>query len=73
MFLRSRPSRALWIATVTVIVVTVAIPWTPVATTFGFETLPRNYLWAIAGIVALYVLAADMAKPAFYRWCDKLL
>ncbi|HEY4308711.1 MAG TPA: magnesium-translocating P-type ATPase [Pirellulales bacterium] len=67
LFFRSRPSRALLLATAIVVLVTVVLPWTPLGRPFEFQPLPWGYLVAIAVIVAAYVLTAETAKPFFYR------
>jgi Mg2+-importing ATPase len=65
--LRSVPSRAMAVVTAVVIVVTVAIPYSPLAGLLGFEALPPIYLLAIALIVALYFTSAEFTKRLFYR------
>jgi Mg2+-importing ATPase len=65
--IRSRPSRALLLATAVVVAATIVLPWTPVAAPFDFQPLPAVYLVAIAAIVGAYVVTAEAAKPWFYR------
>jgi Mg2+-importing ATPase len=50
-----------------VVVATVLLPYMPMAGMLGFEPLPGVFLIAIAVIVGLYILAAEMTKAAFYR------
>ncbi len=66
-FFRSRPSRYLLAATVAVVAATMAIPFTPLGSLFGFEPLPALFLPVIAGIVVLYFGAAEATKRLFYR------
>ncbi len=66
-FFRSRPGSALVAATVLVGAATLALPLTPIAGPFGFRPLPTPFLLLLGAIVALYVLAAEAAKRAFYR------
>lgn len=61
-FFRSRPGRALEISTGIAIVVTLVLPWTPVAGMFGLVALPKEVLFAICGITAMYVVAAELVK-----------
>jgi Mg2+-importing ATPase len=65
--LRSLPSRPLLLATLLVAAVSIALPFTPVAAPLGFKPLPLGVLALLLAIVALYVLAAEWAKRAFYR------
>ncbi len=66
-FFRSRPSRQLLLATLGVVVLTVLLPYTPLASLLGFVPLPPLFLAFIAGVVGLYVLAAEATKAVFYR------
>ena len=66
-FLRSRPSRAMLGMTLLVIVITLALPYTPLASPLGFTPLPSTYLLAIGAIVGLYFGSAEITKRWFYR------
>jgi Mg2+-importing ATPase len=65
--LQSRPGTALFIATQTVIVTTLLVPYLPLAEPFGFTPMPLKFLWILIVILTLYVLAAETAKRIFYR------
>jgi Mg2+-importing ATPase len=65
--LTSRPSRLLLWSTLAVAGVTVWLPFGPLAELFGFVPLPWAFLPALVGIVALYVVSAELAKKWFYR------
>jgi Mg2+-importing ATPase len=64
---RSRPGRALLAMTGLVVLLTVALPYSPLAGPLGFKPLPPLYLLAIAAIVVTYVASAEMVKRWFYR------
>ena len=66
-FLRSRPGRALLITTLSVAAATLAIPYTPLGTAFGFVPLPPIFLGLMGLIVLGYVASAELAKRWFYR------
>jgi len=66
-FFRSKPSRPLLLATLGVVVLTVSLPYTPLAGPLGFVPLPPLFLAFVAGVVALYVVAAEATKAVFYR------
>lgn len=65
-FTRSKPSRAMLGMTLVVILVTLVLPYTPLATLLGFTPLPVYYLLLIFCIVAAYFLSAEFAKRWFY-------
>jgi Mg2+-importing ATPase len=66
-FMRSRPSRVMLAVTGVVILVTLWLPYSPIAGLLGFAPLPAQYLMVIFGIVALYFLSAELTKRWFYR------
>jgi Mg2+-importing ATPase len=66
-FTRSRPSRAMLAVTGAVILITLWLPYSPLAGLLGFTPLSIPYLMVIFGIVALYFLSAELTKRWFYR------
>ena len=64
---RSKPGRLLTIATVTIWVVTLGIPYTPLGTLFRFVPLTWPFLLMLAVILGLYMSGAELAKHLFYR------
>jgi Mg2+-importing ATPase len=66
-FFRSRPGWLLALATVLVVIVTVALPYTPLAGVLGFASIPVTFLAALAAILVLYVVGAELVKWRFYR------
>jgi len=65
-FFRSRPSRQLLIATLLIVVLTLIVPYTPLAAIFGFQPLNLLFLSLMGVIVMLYITAAEVAKKFFY-------
>jgi Mg2+-importing ATPase len=65
-FFSSRPSAPLLRATIAMAVVTVVLPYTPLARVLGFAPLSGLFLGIVAAIIAAYVAAAEMAKAIFY-------
>jgi Mg2+-importing ATPase len=65
-FTRSRPSRTMLTMTGFVILITLAIPFSPAAGLLGFKALPLRYLLAIAAIVVTYLGSAELTKRLFY-------
>jgi len=66
-FFRSRPARYLLIATLSTVAATLVIPFTPLGGVLGFGRLPVSVLLLILGIVALYILSAEVVKRSFYK------
>jgi Mg2+-importing ATPase len=66
-FTRSRPSRPLLVVTFAIALVTLFIPYSPIAGLLGFKPLPPVYLLVIAIIVLTYFASAELAKQLFYR------
>jgi P-type Mg2+ transporter len=64
---KGRPSPYLLIATCSVIAVTLLLPVSPLAGVLGFQAVSRSLLLAVAGIIAIYVAAAEVLKAVFYR------
>jgi len=54
-------------ATLSIIVVTLILPFTPVAEIFGFSPLPIPFLLLIGMIVVFYIITAEMAKTVFTK------
>jgi P-type Mg2+ transporter len=70
-FWRSMPGKALLIATILVVIATLALPYTPLAEMIGFEALPAYFYIYIVGIMVLYVASAEVVKKVFYAWIDR--
>jgi Mg2+-importing ATPase len=66
-FTRSVPSRLMLLVTGLIILLAVAIPYTPLAGIMGFIPLAPIYLLGIAVIVLLYFASAELTKRWFYR------
>ncbi len=66
-FFRTMPSRLLLLSTHAVVGLTILMPFTPLSAVFKFTSLPPGYLLLLAVIVFLYIVAAELAKAAFYR------
>jgi Mg2+-importing ATPase len=72
-FTRSQPSRTMLAVTGMVALVTLLIPFSPVAGLLGFQALPPLYLLAIAAIVVVYFASAELSKRLFYHNAKRLL
>ena len=65
--LRSRPSRTLTIAVLTVVLVGFALPYTPVGTLLGFVPMPWQLIAIIVFFAATYLGLVQLVKTWFYR------
>ena len=67
-FFKSRPGKYLLTATLLVLGLTMALPYTPLAPLFGFRPLTLEFLGMIGLIMVLYITSAEVAKRFFYRF-----
>ncbi|QKQ73959.1 magnesium-translocating P-type ATPase [Nostoc sp. TCL240-02] len=65
--LTSKPGKYLLTATIAIAIVTLLIPYTPVAGLLGFQPLPIEFLLVLAAIVGLYIICAENVKRIFYQ------
>lgn len=66
-FYKSRPGKTLLIATLVVDVLTLAIPYSPIASFLGFSAIPPLFLLMLGLILAVYMFTAEVAKHFFYK------
>jgi Mg2+-importing ATPase len=66
-FYLSRPGPYLLAATLAIVGLTLALPFTPLARLFHFEPLPLTFFLLIGAIVLLYVTGAEVLKWIFYK------
>jgi P-type Mg2+ transporter len=65
-FFRSRPGRMLLFSTLVFIGITLAIPYLPFISVFGFIPLPAPLMLTLIGLTVLYVIATEVTKKFFY-------
>jgi P-type Mg2+ transporter len=65
-FVRSRPSGAMMLTTLTVIVVGVALTVSPLAHALGFTTLPWQFFGALVLLTVAYLVLVEVTKKVFY-------
>jgi Mg2+-importing ATPase len=65
--LKSKPGKLLMILNVLAMIITFALPYTPLADVLELKRLPLHTISAIAGILLAYVLTADLLKVWFFR------
>jgi Mg2+-importing ATPase len=66
-FFKSRPGNYLLAATLLICVITIILPYTPLAEVLGFSSLPIAFVILIGIVVLLYIFAAEAVKRVFYR------
>ncbi len=55
------------LATLSVVVIAVVVPFAPLAALLGFGPMPLVILLCIGLIVSLHVVAAELVKRVFYK------
>lgn len=65
--LKSKPGKLLIALSVLALIITVVLPFTPLASDMGFVVPPFQLLGIIFGILILYVLTADWIKVLFFK------
>jgi Mg2+-importing ATPase len=66
-FFRSKPGKYLLIATLSIAVITLVFPFTPLGNIFGFSPLTLSTYLLLLLIVAMYILGAEITKRIFYK------
>jgi len=66
-FFKSKPGKYLLIATLSIVVITMILPYTPLGTLFGFSPLNITTYLLILLIIVIYIVAAEITKNIFYR------
>jgi Mg2+-importing ATPase len=66
-FYNSRPAPLLFGLTIITAVISLAIPYLPMAASLGFTHMPANLMALVVGLTILYVVAAELAKSRFFR------
>jgi P-type Mg2+ transporter len=66
-FFKSIPGKYLLLATLLVVAVTLALPFTPLGKVFEFAPLSISFILLMAIIVVLYIIGAEMVKRLFYK------
>ena len=65
--LASRPGKYLVMATLLVCTITIIIPYTRLGVLMGFEPLQPIFFGAVAAILVMYMISAEVIKKMFYR------
>jgi len=66
-FFKSRPGKYLLIATLSIAVITLILPFTPLGDVFGFSPLKFSTYLYLMLIVVIYIIAAEITKTIFYK------
>jgi Mg2+-importing ATPase len=64
---KSRPGKYLVLATFTIVALTLALPYTPLAMPISFQPLPPSALGLLGIIIVLYIMTAEYVKRLFYQ------
>jgi len=66
-FFKSKPGKYLLFATLSIAVITLILPVTPLGNIFGFCPLNLSTYMLLMLIVVVYIVAAEIAKTVFYK------
>lgn len=66
-FFKSKPGSYLFILSVLGLLITIGLPYSPLATYVGLQPLPLLQLGAMLLIVAVYIITADILKVWFFK------
>ena len=66
--LKSHAHPLLTITSLTVVVLAVLLPFTPIGTDFGLVPPPARFYLILGAMVVVYLLVVELTKQAFYRW-----
>jgi Mg2+-importing ATPase len=66
LFFRSRPGKLLLAIALILMACTIAMPYLPFVSVFGFVPLPAPIMLTLLGVTVLYVLATEVTKKYFY-------
>ena len=65
--LKSRPSNMLIFTSLTIVLIGLAIPFTPLAEPFGFAKPPQEYYMILAGMIIAYLFLVQIVKSWFIK------
>ncbi len=71
-FFRSRPGPLLVVGTIGSVLVGLLLPYSPIASWFGFSPLPGGFLAILAVMVVIYLVLVEIGKSFFFRQVSKL-
>ncbi|HWQ99140.1 MAG TPA: magnesium-translocating P-type ATPase [Clostridia bacterium] len=66
-FFMSKPAPALLFSTIGVAVLTLILPYIPLANVLGISPIPPLVLLALLGIAVLYIITTEIAKHFFFK------
>jgi Mg2+-importing ATPase len=66
-FYKSRPGKYLFMATLSIVAMTLILPFTVLGDLFGFSRLPVSFLLTVGLITICYIITAEITKKIFYR------
>jgi Mg2+-importing ATPase len=66
-FFRSKPGKYLLITTLSIVILTFILPFTPLGKLFGFTQLSFSTMMLLIMIIAVYIASAEITKKIFYK------
>jgi Mg2+-importing ATPase len=69
--LRSRPHPALLVSSLSVVVVAVLLPFSPIGRALGFVAPPAQFFAIIAALTLIYLLLVETVKRVFFHYAQR--
>ncbi len=66
-FYKSRPGKFLVLSSVVMVILALALPYTPVGQLFQFARLPAEFYLFLLGFTAAYLFTVELMKSLFYK------
>ena len=66
-FFRSKPGKYLLLATLLLVVITLYLPFSPLAGVLEFQPLPLSFLLMLGAILVGYIVSTELLKRVFYK------
>lgn len=64
-FVQSNANKAVYISSISLIIIGIIVPFTPLGTAIGLVAIKAKYIWMILGITFLYCILASWAKKKY--------
>ena len=66
-FIKSKPGKYLFLLSILALILTITLPYLPIAKEIGLTPLPLKNVGFMLGIILLYILTADILKVWFFK------
>jgi len=64
----SRPHPLLSLTSIAIVLLAIALPWSPLGSYFGFVRPPASFYAILMAMILIYLFFVEVAKQQFYKW-----